>query len=297
MRPLNLRRSFGTGHGPADPTTRVIDGHIWQTTYTSQGPATLHLWQEQERVLAEAWGAGAEAIIDRVPDLVGAGDDPSEIAPKDDLIARAKRRHPGLRLTKGRAAIELLVPIILGQRVTAGEAQGSYRHMVYSLGEPAPGPNDKLRLPPTPKAIRKVPMYALHRYGVERARGRVLLEACFHPRFVNRIANMPGDEAVAHLQKLPGVGAWTANLVVAGALGYPDAVPVGDYHLKNVIGWALAGEARASDERMLELLEPYAGQRWRAMKLIFAEGISAPKRGPRRAAFKTYVDLAERRRR
>ena len=59
-------------------------------------------------------------------------------------------------------------------------------------------------------------------------------------------------------------------------MGDPDAVAVGDYHLKNVVGYALAGEARATDERMLELLTPYAGQRGRVIRALLRHGHRAP---------------------
>ena len=41
--------------------------------------------------------------------------------------------------------------------------------------------------------------------------------------------------------------------------GDPDAVSVGDYHIPNMVAWALAGDARGTDEHMLELLAPFAG--------------------------------------
>jgi len=63
--------------------------------------------------------------------------------------------------------------------------------------------------------------------------------------------------------------------------GDPDAVSVGDYHMKNIVSWALAGEPRGTDERMLELLEPFAGHRGRVCVLLEAGGIGAPRFGPR----------------
>ena len=65
------------------------------------------------------------------------------------------------------------------------------------------------------------------------------------------------------------------------ALGDPDAVSVGDFHLPNVVAFALAGEPRADDARMLELLEPWRGHRARVIRLLEASGIQAPKYGPR----------------
>ena len=68
------------------------------------------------------------------------------------------------------------------------------------------------------------------------------------------------------------------------ALGDADAVSVGDFHLPNLVAWALAGEPRANDARMLELLEPYRGQRGRVIRLLEAERDPAcPRYGPRMA--------------
>jgi 3-methyladenine DNA glycosylase/8-oxoguanine DNA glycosylase len=54
------------------------------------------------------------------------------------------------------------------------------------------------------------------------------------------------------------------------ALGDPDAVFVGDLHVPHLVSSALAGEQRGSDERMLELLEPYRGHRARVVRLLLA---------------------------
>ena len=67
------------------------------------------------------------------------------------------------------------------------------------------------------------------------------------------------------------------------ALGDSDAVSVGDYHLPNLVSWALAGEPRGDDDRMLELLEPYRGQRGRVVRLLERGVRHAPRYGPRLA--------------
>ena len=90
-----------------------------------------------------------------------------------------------------------------------------------------------------------------------------LVELARHPARLWEWAQLPPYEAARKLALLPGVGPWTVGTVMATAMGDPDAVAVGDYHLKNVVGYALAGRAGATDGRMLELLSPYAGQRGR----------------------------------
>lgn len=92
---------------------------------------------------------------------------------------------------------------------------------------------------------------------------------------------MTSAAAEQRLRALPGIGPWSSALVVSEVLGDPDAVPVGDYHLPNTVAWALAGEARATDRRMLELLEPFRPHRYRAALMLKLSGIGAPKYGPR----------------
>ena len=92
-----------------------------------------------------------------------------------------------------------------------------------------------------------------------------------------------GDPAPAYarLRAIPGIGPWTAAEVGMRAFGDPDAVSVGDFHLPNMVAWALAGEPRGTDERMLELLEPYRGQRGRVLRLLELSGVGPPRRAPR----------------
>ena len=84
------------------------------------------------------------------------------------------------------------------------------------------------------------------------------------------------------LTSLPGVGVWTAAETRIRALGDPDAVSVGDYHLAHEVGLALTGH-RTDDAGMIELLAPWAGHRQRVIRLIFASGVAEARRGPRLA--------------
>ena len=56
----------------------------------------------------------------------------------------------------------------------------------------------------------------------------------------------------------------------------PDAAPTGDLHLPSLVSWALAREPYADDARMLALLEPFRGQRFRLIRLLLAAGFSRP---------------------
>jgi 3-methyladenine DNA glycosylase/8-oxoguanine DNA glycosylase len=81
------------------------------------------------------------------------------------------------------------------------------------------------------------------------------------------------------LADIPGVGPWTIGSVLGPTMGDPDAFAVGDFWLKHIVCRALAGEARGTDERMVELLAPYDGQRGRVVALLRADGWRAERRG------------------
>ncbi len=170
--------------------------------------------------------------------------------------------------------------IIPAQRVTSRQAHRSYRVMTEELGEPAPGPRSLL-LPPDPEALARLGYPAFHRWGIERSRATTMIRVARAARRLEEAAAMPLEDAYRRITAVRGVGPWSAGKIGFTALGDPDAVPVGDYHLPNSVAYALAGEPRADDDRMLDLLEPFRPHRGRVVQLIKAAHISAPKYGPR----------------
>ena len=278
--PLDLRRTLSPlAHGSGDPTIRFGPDAIWRATFTVEGPATLRLSEVAEGVAVAAWGPGADAALAGAADLVGANDDPSQLQPQHALIADLARRNRGLRLPRTNRPFEALLPAICEQKITGVEARAAFRGIVRAFGAPAPGPGG-LRLPPTSSALAGLPYFAFHRFGLERRRAEVIIAAA---RLAPRLEDRDPAEVMRRLAAVPGIGPWTLAEVARVAFGDPDAVSVGDFHLPNLVAWALAGEPRADDARMLELLEPYRGQRGRVQRLLEASGLQAPRYGPRMA--------------
>jgi 3-methyladenine DNA glycosylase/8-oxoguanine DNA glycosylase len=281
-RPLDLRHTlWPVRRGGTDPTLRVRSHEVWRATRTPDGPGTERLVALPEGGLhVEAWGPGAGWLIDRAPALVGELDDDSDFRPEHPLLRELRRRHPGLRLARTEAIFEAATASILEQRVTGAEAWQGWRALVRGLGEAAPGPLPGLAVPPGPALVAATRYPVFHTYGVERGRAETVRRAAAHAGRLEEALAMPLDAARLRLRALPGMGHWTAAEVALVALGDPDAVSVGDYHLPHVVSWALAGEPRGSDERMLELLEPYRGHRARVLRLLLAAGVAPPRRGP-----------------
>lgn len=264
--------------GPADPTLRREPDGFWRTAHTPDGPATVHL-TVGACVRAEAWGPGAAAAMQDVPRWLGLVEPPC-VLPAHPIVDRLAQAHPGLRLTDTRDVFEALTVVILQQLVTWEEATATWRRLCLDLGEPAPGPGG-LRLSPTARTIRAVGPQRLQDAGVRRQQAFTLVEVARAARALQRAADLPTDDAASLLQRVSGIGPWTSGMVLGLRLARPEPVPFGDLHLPHQVAYALAGEERGSDARMLELLAPFPGQGFRVIQLIYAASIQAPRRAPR----------------
>ncbi|GGN37184.1 DNA-3-methyladenine glycosylase family protein [Streptomyces fuscichromogenes] len=272
--------------GPGDPTFRAgRDGSVWRASLTPAGPGTLRVAVYGGEVRGEAWGPGAEWLLGQLPELLGAADDPSAFVPRHRVVAAARHRRPGLRLTRTGLVLESLIPSVLEQKVTTDEAYRAWRSLVRRFGERAPGPAGVGERPmwvmPAPRTWALIPSWEWHKAGVDDKRASTILRAVRVAARLEQAVGMAAEAAQTRLEVVPGVGPWTSAETVQRSHGAADAVTVGDLHLPGIVGWALAGDRDADDEAMLRLLEPYAGQRHRAARLILLSGQTPARRAPR----------------
>src|SRR6201996_3520376 len=288
---VDVRRTLSVrGRGRSAPTFQTDEaGAIWRTSLTPDGPATIRVLpgshpsqpaglaqstgeipEPVTRVRAQAWGPGGQWLFDALPAALGLYDDISGFDPDAHPVNRdAARRNPGLRLGRSGRLMEALVPAILEQKVVILEAHRAWRTLLAKYGTPAPGPAPSgMRIFPPPGTWRRIPSWEWHRAGVEGVRAETIIRAACVADSLERLLTLTHAEADRKLRTISGIGVWTSAEARQRAAGDPDAVSVGDYHLKNVVGWALAGKDRSTDEEMLALLEPFSGHRHRATRLI-----------------------------
>lgn len=284
--PVNVAAILGIlRQGGADPAYRHDpDGTIWRAVHTPCGPGTLAVRARpgDGQVTGRAWGPGAQWLLDGLPELLGEGDDDAGFVAHHEVVAGLRRRFAGWRVPRSRLVIDALVPTVIAQKVTGQEAFAGYARLVRRFGEPAPGPRVGLMTPPTVAGWRAVPSWAWLAASVDGARSRPIQQALRVAGRLEECVRLTHGEAAARLMAVPGIGRWTAAEVAQRALGDPDSVSVGDYHVARNIGWVLIGR-ETTDEEILELLEPYAGHRYRVQRLIELAGLGRPRRGPRMA--------------
>lgn len=273
-------------YGGLDPTTFIGADQAWRAVRTPDGPGTLHLRSSVGEVTAEAYGPGGPWLIDRVSSLLGAHDEPDALVAHHPVVAKALRDHRAPRIGAGGVVFAPLVAAVLGQRITGKEAAQQWAAVCRLQPEVAPGPppiERPLLLPPDPEHLASLPYWVLHRLGIDKGRANTISAVARRARRLEEAVAMHRDDAYRRLEAIPGVGPWTSAVALASAIGDPDAVAVGDFHLRNVVAYAFTGKPRGTDEQMLELLAPYAGHRGRVIALLYRAGWKAPAFGPRRA--------------
>ena len=285
-RPLALAAVLGVfRHGGGDPTYRAEpDGSVTRSAQTPDGPATLTLRCRpgQREVDASAWGPGAQWVLEQAPALLGEHDDAGGFVAHHDVVAELIRRFSGWRMPRSGLVFDSLVPAVIEQKVTGQEAFGGYRRLVRRFGEPAPGPPGAagLYVAPTASGWARIPSWEYLRASVDPARSGTLMRASAVAGRLQQAATLDLPTAHRRLRAVPGIGAWTAAEVAQRALGDADAVSFGDYHVARDVGWALTGQP-LDDAGLADLLEPYAGHRYRVQRLVELAGLHRPRRGPR----------------
>ncbi len=252
------------------------------------GPAriTLVVSAGEAEVSIDADARDLDALVRGVPGLLGLEDrghadfDPPASVDPRRIFREVRPRAKSLRLVRVPWLYELLVLIVIQQRVAHSDAMRSHRWLLTHLGEPYPD-DEAVLLFPSPLTLSRISPEVFRQAEIDRERAERLRTVGRIARHLPRIAAGSLAEARATLAKVRGLGPWTIEHFLGSGLGDADAVPTGDYWYPHTVAWALAGEERADDRRMLELLEPLRPHRYRALSWMAAAHVAPVRHGPR----------------
>lgn len=293
--PLDLAMTMGLlGMSSRDPSFRVCGRDtVTFATNTPHGAASARFVHRGDTLAVDVWGDGGAHVLARAGTLAGLHDQPLEFAPEHRALASLVRRFSGMRLTAGADPIGIAMHAVFGQRITSDEARQSWWRFMRRYGEVAPGPLG-LTTPPRAEVVARLCRNDLLRVGLDLHRSRALIALA---READRLRATADDveRVTARLRALPGIGPWTIGLVRHLAYGDARAVPLDDWHIGRDLCFALSGEERGTDGRMLELLAPFAGNEGRVWRLISAAGIHHPRRAPGRAPNPLLAEFTARR--
>jgi AraC family transcriptional regulator of adaptative response / DNA-3-methyladenine glycosylase II len=235
-------------------TSQKGDVHGWVAVSLAKGGAALDV--EMSPSLAPVIGA----VIVRVKnlfDLGAAPDSVSALLSQDRMLSKAVRRLPGLRVPGAFDGYELAVRAVLGQQVSVKAATTLAGRWAEKFGAAVATPFPELnRLTPHAPRMAGVAAGDIAALGIvgSRACALIALSRAVRQRRVvlSHAANV--EEQIAALERLPGIGPWTAQYIAMRALHWPDAFPGGDLMLQ---------KAAKVDKRVLQE-RAEAWRPWRA---------------------------------
>lgn len=190
-----------------------------------------------------------------------------EVLGADPMLAPLVEGRPGLRVPGAINGFELAVRAILGQQVSVSGANTLAGRLISTLGEPLEQPHGTLtHFFPSPEVIAQADLQVL---GLTRSRATTLQALARAVAEGNLVLERTADreQTVAQLQRIPGIGSWTAAYVAMRALGDPDAFPAGDLGLRR----AFEQQGRPGSARNVES----SAEAWRPWRTYAAQHLWA----------------------
>jgi 3-methyladenine DNA glycosylase/8-oxoguanine DNA glycosylase len=279
VRPFDLLRTFALQRfGLFDPTATSSQRTLSKAFASARGITVVDLTLAAGSVTIEASGADEESTAVDLAASLQTDDGYASFAPSHPLLAKLHRTLPGLRLVRVPWRFDVACCAVLQQRVTVREALQQWRRITQKYGDMAAS-RPTLRTFPNAECIARLESWRLEELGVDpkRTRAMIALAREVHRRDLFGVHDLARVRKIMH--SVRGIGPWTTELTLGFGYGDPDALPVGDLHLPHLVTWALAREPLGTDARMEELLEPCRGQRFRAVRLLLAAGITVPRVG------------------
>ena len=256
--------------GRYDPTARRGDDVFAKTYRTSTGAVARHTVRRAGDAVdigVEVDHGNADDELEHWRRVFPIADGAAEFAPRAPSLARLHGAMPGLRIIRVPWLFDVALGAVLQQRVTFADAARSFSRLVETFGTSS----SLGAAAPSAKRIARLNWNELRRLGIDAKRARTIVElAREHVRTGFLASATPLPALRDRFASIRGIGPWTTAMFLGFGAGDTDAVPVGDVHLPSLITRLLASEPRGTDARMLELLEPHRGQRFRVIRLAMS---------------------------
>jgi 3-methyladenine DNA glycosylase/8-oxoguanine DNA glycosylase len=192
----------------------------------------------------------------------------------DPLIGPAVRADPAVRITGRPEPFEALWLAVCEQLIEYERAARIERRIVRALGRH--DPVSDLQDGPTPAALAAAGTPRLASLDLAAGRARSLIHAAREVA-AGRVRLDPASDAHEQeanwrrLARIPGIGAWTVEMLAVFGQGRLDRLPAGDLGYLKYVGRRLSGGdpyARATVEQVRELFAPYG--EWQALAGAYA---------------------------
>ena len=199
--------------------------------------------------------AAVRAQVERILSLDVDGSGFSAVGERDPVVGEVQRRYPGLRPVGFWSPYEAAAWTVIGHRIRITQAAAVKARMAKELGEPVSFGGRVVYAFPSPERLAELGMFP-GLAGRKPEWLRSLAQAALDGQLdAARLRAMPHEEAMADLKKLPGIGDFSAGLILLRGAGDPDAVPGQEPRLARAVALAYGLPGPATPEQLLQISE------------------------------------------
>jgi 3-methyladenine DNA glycosylase/8-oxoguanine DNA glycosylase len=274
--------------GGSDGVTRRRGGVLERLLHLDGEAVTLrYTTLASGAVLIGGWGAHRSSVqraLERMRFALGLDDDLTPFHrrfARDPLIGDSVRQRPGLRADRRPMPFEALAWAVCEQLIDYPRAVAIERRIVARLGPRCP--LSGLRDVPSGTKIAGTAPALLESMDLSAGRSLSLVRAA---REIDRgrldLEDGDHEHGWCRLRRIPGIGAWTVEMLALHGQGRYDQAPAGDLNLIKAVGRMMSGgdpAARASVEQVRAVLEPY--EEWRGLAAMHLMSSPVLRRGQR----------------
>ena len=253
--------------GYSDPSRQFTPNQVVLGFDTPDGLVAVQANQLHDQLTVACWGDGSDWLEPRITDLFGLNDSADDFQPTCKLRSLVTE-HSGMLLPRLPNVFEKLTQVVLQQLVSWTDAFRGWKQLVKRFGVDLPGPHG-LRKGPGAKQLLNLGYADLVACEIMPKQARLILRLAKDAKRIERLAATDPEKLANYLLSIRGIGDWTVQHLLGTALADPDAVIVGDYGLPHSVSWFFQQKPRSDDEEMVRLLEPYRGNRFRVIALLW----------------------------
>jgi DNA-3-methyladenine glycosylase II len=189
-----------------------------------------------------------------------------EVADSDPRLRRLKDQYIGVHPPRFPTLFEALANAVANQQLTLEVGIELLNRFTDLHGVAAPGGDGTLKTFPSAESIAGTAVRPLRELGFSAQKAQYLIglaEAIVAGEVdADELEVMDRADATEHLQRLRGIGRWSAEYVLLRGLGRLDVFPGDDVGARNKLERFLALPESPSYQQILSILEPwhpYAG--------------------------------------
>ncbi len=241
---LSAARDFAGGFA-AGIGARATEGGILMAFPVEgwRGSAALDVWQDPDgSVHGEVSGSDELATIRqqaaRSLSLDHDGTAWQEVGRRDPILGQLQTRYEGFRPVCFYSAYEAATSFVIGHRIAMRQARVVKDRLSAGWGDRIELGGNVVQPFPRPQRLLEVgAVTGLSQVKVGRLRdlARAALDGALD---TERLRALPEAEALTELERLPGVGSWTAQAILMRGCGVADALPLADGISRAAVAWA-----------------------------------------------------------